>query len=374
MLLTAVQLRDFRSYASAQAPVGEQLTVVHGPNGSGKSNLLEAVCFGCVARSPRTRNDRELIRFGSSAARVLLALRDERGQAHEFSVGFGAIEQPGTLEKRLRFDGAKVQRLEEVPERPLAIVFVPDRLELVNGGPAVRRSHLDHLVAALWPARTSHRAEYAKALAQRNALIARIRSGRGSDSALDSWDLELARHALTLTSDREAAVQTIADGFRSRCATLGLAGDATLHYKPRCRSQTPEGFATELRERLRMDLERGFTTHGPHRDDLAILRDGRPLRAYGSQGERRLALLALLLAERAALAAARGHAPLMLLDDVTSELDSRRREALLDDLGSWAGQSMIATTDLSHVPGAGRAEVLRLRTCDGEIVREGETR
>ncbi len=372
MLLTAVQLRDFRGYATARAPVGERLTVIHGPNGSGKSNLLEAICFGCVARSPRTRNDRELIRFGASAARVVLALRDERGQPHELSVGFGAIEQPETLEKRLRFDGAKVQRLEEVPDRPLAIVFVPDRLELVNGGPAIRRGHLDHLIAALWPARASHRADYARALAQRNALIARIRSGRGSDAALDSWDLELARHALTLTADREAAVQSIAAGFQSRCTTLGLAGEAALQYKPRCRSQTPEDFRAELRARLRMDLERGFTTHGPHRDDLAILRDGRPLRAYGSQGERRLALLALLLAERASLAAARGHAPLMLLDDVTSELDSHRREELLDDLGSWDGQSVIATTDLSHVPGAAAAEVLRLRIADGEVVYEGQ--
>jgi DNA replication and repair protein RecF len=372
MLLTAVRLRDFRSYASARAPIGERLTVVYGPNGAGKSNLLEAICFGCLTRSPRTRNDRELIRFGAAAARVVLALNDEREQPHELSVGFGAIEQPRALEKRIRFDGAKVERLEEVPDRPLTIVFVPDRLELVNGGPAVRRHHVDHLVAALWPVRMSNRADYARALAQRNALIARIRAGRASDSALDSWDLELARHALTLTADREAAVAAIATGFRDRCASLGLAGEATLEYRPRCKAQTPEEFVSQLRQHLQTDLERGFTTHGPHRDDLAILRDGRQLRAYGSQGERRLALLALLLSERATLASERGRAPLMLLDDVTSELDSGRREELLADLDSWDGQSVIATTDLSHVPGATAASVMRLRVANGEVVAESE--
>jgi DNA replication and repair protein RecF len=369
-----VQLRDFRSYASAEASIGRRLTVVHGPNGAGKSNLLEAICFGCVARSPRTRNDRELIRFGATAARVVLALEDEQRRPHELAVGFGAVEQQGTLEKRIRFDGARVQRVEEVPDRPLTIAFAPDRLELVSGGPAVRRGHLDHLVAALWPARVAHRADYARALAQRNALIARARSGRASNSALASWDLELARHALTLTLDRQAAVASIASGFRSRCASLGLAGEATLEYRPRCEAQTPEEFATQLQQRLRTDLDRGFTTHGPHRDDLAILRDGRRLRAYGSRGERRLALLALLLSERAALTTARGHAPLMLLDDVTSELDCERREELLSDLGSWDGQSIIATTDLSHVPGARDDAVLCLRVAGGEIADEGELR
>jgi DNA replication and repair protein RecF len=123
------------------------------------------------------------------------------------------------------------------------------------------------------------------------------------------------------------------------------------------------------RERLPSDLERGYTGHGPHRDELAILRDGRELRVYGSQGEQRLALLALLLAERAVLARERGRTPLMLLDDVMSELDAERRELLARELRS-GGQSVIATTDLAHVPGASDASVTRLRISPGTILQE----
>jgi DNA replication and repair protein RecF len=371
MRLTSVRLRDFRSYAAAEAPVGERLTVVHGPNGAGKSNLIEAVCFGCTGRSPRTRNDRELIRFGAASARVSLHLHDERGGKHELVVGFGATGPKGSLEKRVRFDGAPVERADALPDRPLAVVFVPDRLELINGSPALRRAHLDNLVAALWPSRTLNRASFSRSLSQRNALIARIRAGTATDSALPSWDLELGRHALALAADREAAVAAVADGFRSRCETLGLSGETKVEYRPRSRAATAELFAEELQQRLAADIERGFTTHGPHRDDFALLREGRALRTYGSQGERRLALLALLLSERAALSATRPHPPLMLLDDVMSELDVRRRTLLLEDLAASEGQSLIATTELAHVPGPQAAAALRLRVADGTIVVEG---
>ena len=132
---------------------------------------------------------------------------------------------------------------------------------------------------------------------------------------------------------------------------------------------TPAELAAELAERVESDLERGFTGHGPHRDDIALLRDGRELRAYGSQGEQRLALLALLLAEREALADARDTLPLMLLDDVMSELDPDRR-AMLADLLRDAGQSVITTTDLAHVPGGDAADVTRLAVAGGAVLRD----
>lgn len=367
MQLRSVELRDFRSYQAAAADLGAGLTVVHGRNGAGKSNFLEAICFGCTARSPRTRNDRELIRFGAASARVSLTLLDDRGTDHILAVGFGTMDGESSLQRRIRFDGAPVERTSDIPDRPQVVVFVPDRLELINGGPAIRRDHLDHLVAALWPARAAHRSEYSRALAQRNALISRMRSGSASDAALESWSLELARHALVLCADRAGAIEVVAAGFADRCKALGLAGEASIQYRPRTRASTAEELAAELQQRLSSDLERGYTTHGPHRDEIAILRDGHQLRTYGSQGERRLALLALLLSERAALAHARGRAPLALLDDVVSELDEDRRLLLLDDLAASEGQSVIATTDLAHVPGADGAQVRRLRVADGAI-------
>jgi DNA replication and repair protein RecF len=206
-------------------------------------------------------------------------------------------------------------------------------------------------------------------LAQRNALLAGIRSGRASRSTLAAWDRELARNALSLAAHRAEVVELLAEPFAERAEQLGCSGQATLEYRPRSRAAGEDAFVAELQERLAHDLERGFSSHGPHRDELAIMRDGRELRVYGSQGEQRLALLALLLAERAVLAQERRRTPLMLLDDVMSELDAERRELLAHEL-STAGQSVIATTDLSHVPGAGDASVTRLGISSGAILQE----
>src|SRR3954467_1235185 len=377
MLVTRLRVRDFRSYASADVALGERLTVVHGPNGAGKTNLLEALYFGCTGRSCRTSNEREVVRFEAGAARVEVAGRDRDGE-HELSVGFA----PGEA-KRLKVDGAPVERLLDAAVRPLVSVFLPDRLELVKGAPALRRSHLDALVAGLWPARASTRRAYAQALAQRNALLARIRAGHGSRTSLAAWDLELARPAIALRADRARAVALLDGRFPSLAADLGLLGAAALRYRPRSRAETAEQLAAELAERLHSPLERGSprpgphppdhgrgsTGHGPHRDELLLLRDGRELRVYGSQGEQRLALLALLLAERAALEAERSAPPLLLLDDVMSELDAERRERLVERIGG-TGQTVITTTDLAHVPGAGAAGVVRLRVTPGAVAED----
>jgi len=363
MLVTRLRLRDFRSYESADVALGERLTVVHGPNGAGKTNLLEALYFGCTGRSCRTSTEREVVRFDAPAARVEVGGRDGDGE-HELSVGFA----PGEA-KRLKVDGAPVERLLDAPVRPLVSVFLPDRLELVKGPPALRRSHLDALVAALWPSRAGTRRAYSQALAQRNALLARLRAGRGSRGSLGAWDLELARHGIALRDDRARAVAHLDARFTAIAGELGLLGAATLRYRPRSDAETAEQLAAELAERLDSDLDRGFTGHGPHRDELLLLRDGRELRVYGSQGEQRLALLALLLAERAALEDERGAPPVLLLDDVMSELDAERRERLVERIGA-AGQSVITTTDLAHVPGAGAAGVVRLRVAPGVVAED----
>ena len=309
---------------ASEIALGEGLTVVHGRNGAGKTNLLEGLYFGCTGRSCRTSNEREV----RALRRAGRARRGRRRAAHTLAVGF----QPGQA-KRFTVDGAPVERLSDAPGRPLVAVFLPDRLELVKGAPALRRAHLDQVVAALWPTRAATRRAYAQALAQRNALIARIRSGRSSrDGAAGLGRRARRPTAIALRDDRARTAALLLEPFAELAAELGLTGTGELRYRPRTRAETAEAFAAELAERVESDLERGFTGHGPHRDDLVLLRDGRELRAYGSQGEQRLALLALLLAERAVLAAERGTPPLLLLDDVMSELDADRRALLVERL------------------------------------------
>ena len=366
MVVTRLQVRNFRSHERAELRPGPGLTVIAGHNGAGKTNLLEALYFACTGRSCRTANERECVRFGADVLRLELSARGEHGE-HEISVGFS----PGEA-KRLRVDGAPVERLGDATARPLVSVFLPDRLELVLGAPALRRAHLDQVVAALWPARVGTRRGYAAALAQRNALVAAIRAGRAGRGSLGAWDAELARHGIELMRDRAELVERLSPRFAEHAAGLGLEEDPGLRYRPRSKAATAQELAAELAERVDSDLERGFTGHGPHRDDLSFTRAGRELRAFGSRGQQRIALLALLLAEREELASERGAPPLMLLDDVMSELDAVRRERLVAVLRR-GGQSVVTATELGHVPGVGDPEVTRVAIIGGEVSHGVET-
>jgi DNA replication and repair protein RecF len=351
--VTRLELRDFRNYEAAELVLPPGLAVVVGPNGAGKTNLLEAVYFGCTGASPRTSNERELVRRGAEVARVVIETRDDEA-AHRLEAGF----QPGEA-KHLRVDGHAVPSLATLDVRPLVSVFLPERLDLVKGPPAGRRAHVDQVVAALWPARAATRSAYSRALAQRNALLGRIRGGASGPDALDAWDAELAREGIALMENRAAVVDGLREPFARLAEQLGLPGPAELRYRPRSPSTDAAGLAAELAERRAADLERGFTAHGPHRDELVLTLDGASLRAYGSQGQQRAALLALLFAERELLAERRDRPPLMLLDDVMSELDSERRELLADLLRS-GGQAIVTATEPEHVPGVEEDELIRV--------------
>lgn len=337
MIVTSAELKDFRNYERTSVELGPGVTVVHGDNGAGKTNLLEAIYFGLTARSCRTRNEREMVRHAAPATHVKITATDEDGP-HVFEVGFAPGEQ-----KRVWVDGASPDRASAATRRPLVSVFAPDRLDLVKGAPALRRSHLDALITAVWPSRSPTRASYSAALGQRNALIARIRAGSARSDLLDPWDAELARHGIALMGDRLAVVDDLAEHFARRAVEFGLPEACAVEYRPRSRAESISDLQGELTERREQDLRRGFSSHGPHRDDLALIHGGRQLRAYGSQGQQRAGLLALLFAERDLLLDT-ARPPLMLLDDVLSELDRARRARLLAAI-TEAGQTIITATE-----------------------------
>lgn len=349
MRVDALELRDFRNYKRAELPIADGVTVVCGPNGAGKTNLIEGLYFGLTGRSCRTSNEREMVRHGASVTHARVTTSGD-GSGHVLEVAL----EPGS-EKRTRVDGAQSTPAAARDARPPVAVFVPDRLELIKGAPAHRRAHLDRFVAALWPSRAETRSLYSRALGQRNALLARVRTGSVSAVQLDAWDAQLARCGFALMQDRADAGDRLRVPFAGRAEELGLHGPSELRYRPRSSAATIEELAAELATRRAQDLERGFTTHGPHRDDVVLSLGTRALRAFGSQGQQRLGLLALLFAERDVLGE-RGHPPLMLLDDVMSELDAERRRRLVDLIRS-GGQTAITATDPEHVPGARDADV-----------------
>jgi DNA replication and repair protein RecF len=351
MRVARIRVLGFRNLRVQEVELGPHITLLWGSNGSGKTNLVEALYVALAGRSCRTRTDREAIAFGEPMARVEVDL-DADGESSTF---LWSLARSG--DRRHLIDGTPMSA-ELADRRPPLAVFLPDRLALVKGPPTDRRAHVDGLLAALWPARAEARRRYGRALAQRNALLGRVRAGIAPIDSLDAWELELAAAGIDLMEARSDAVELLAPEFASAAADLGLPGEGALRYRPRSDATTRDDLAAELAERRSADVERGYSQHGPHLDELEIAVDGRAIRRYGSQGEQRAALLSLLFAERRALLEARRNPPLLLLDDVMSDLDPDRRELLTTRLSEGRGQTLITATESAHVPTVtGRTEI-----------------
>ena len=302
--------------------------LVVGRNGVGKTNLLESLHVATQGFSPRTRQDAQLIRFGESAGRIVAS-----GGRTEVSV---TLRQGQAKEARL--NGARLPSADSLRRELATLVFTPDRLTVVKGGPAARRAYFDRVLARLFPARIALPQEYLATLAQRNAALRRVQLGLSARDALDPWTSRLAQLAADLVEQRRATLNELAPGFARHADALGLS-EATLAY-------VGEPLSVEaLESRLPRDIERGSTGLGPHLDDVLVAARARDLRQFGSQGEQRLAVLSLLLAEADLLPSQ----PLLLLDDVLSELDPGRREVLARAV-EGKGQTMITATHRSALP------------------------
>ncbi len=329
-------LRDFRSYERLELTLEPSLVLVHGPNGAGKTNLLEALHVGTQGFSPRARSDAQMIRFGTRASRVVVGGTNGKTRFRA-EVGLAAGEP-----KRATFNGALLRSAEGLRHELRTLVFTPDRLAVVKGAPATRRAYLDRAVGRFFPARASLPVEYAAAVGQRNAALRRLAAGLSSAEALVPWTEAVATLGEELVRARAESVELLARPFASVTGTLGLAG-ASVAY-----DATAPALA-DFEARLARDVERGLTGIGPHLHDVELRAEDRELRSFASQGEQRVAVLSLVLAEAQALAARTGVTPLVLLDDVLSELDEDRRFALAGVIAGL-GQTVITATHASALP------------------------
>jgi DNA replication and repair protein RecF len=392
LVVSSLRLVNFRSYCDATVRFGPGLNVVVGENATGKTNLLEAAWFALRGSSPRTRRDEKLITWGERFSRVELELDGALQGKQEVDVGFA----PGQG-KRVRWGGLEVASLDELRGRSQVFIFVPESLLLVKGSPARRRAHLDSFAASLDPRYAATARDLQGALRQRNAQLAAVKNG-ADPGALDPWDAQFARLAVKLGRRRRDLVDALAAQFSEVAAALAPSGE---RFALRLVAQLDgvdydeAALLAQLRERRPGEVGRGLSLYGPHRDDLRFLEvgpagtsprgeadrsavpgggngeapsevtratavptvrggpvcgpvelphGGRDLRLFGSQGEQRAAVLALLLAEQRLAAARTGQQGPLFLDDVMSELDDARRRLLVRMLAT-AGQAIITTTN-----------------------------
>jgi DNA replication and repair protein RecF len=360
VLVTAVEASPSRSLAAARIELGAGILSLVGPNGVGKTNLLEALYFALTGRSFRTSDRRDLIPFGGSFARAEATIRDEDGIERHLLASVSRSEG-----RRHLLDGSPADPATLARSRPPVAVFSPDRLSLIKGPPSERRAHLDGFIAARWPSRSELRQRFGQALAQRNALVAQLGSGQGTPSQLDTWDATLAESAAALIAARGEAVAELNHPFTVAAEELGLEGGGEVEYAPRATGSAEE-IRIGLAERREADLRLGRTSWGPHLDEVKFTAATRSLRRYGSQGQQRAGLLSLIFAERDVLLAARQVVPLLLLDDVMSELDPERRERLVERLGG-AGQAVITAADEDSLPPQAQDSIVRMPLREEEV-------
>lgn len=357
-MIASVEARDYRNLSgSISISLSPGLTIFHGANGAGKTNLLDAIHFGLTGSSLRSGTAKNVIAFDSDSARVEVSFTDPNGDHHKTLV---SIDRSG--ERRSLLDGASPGKSVPIPRVSL---FHPDRLQTIKGPPAHRRSLIDQFASVLAPSKADLRSRYGRTLAQRNAQLRRVRAGEIHPDDLDVWDQRLAVDAAPLIASRRDSVEALTPRFVESATALGLEAP-TISYRPRVDEDAAK-FLERLRSQRASDPGRSYVMCGPHLDDLAVKASGRDLKQFGSQGQQRAAVLALQIAERACLSDAGRDSPLLLLDDVMSELDPRRRELLIETAVS-GGQVVVTATEESQVPGpTGDVEFSSYRIESGRI-------
>lgn len=338
MKITRVTLNNFRSYPVAEVELGGGVNVFTGSNAQGKTNLLEAVYLTAVGRSMRTPRDRELIRWGETRARVKVEAEGVTGK-RKVEIVLSDKEN-----KRVAVGGAQVTKLGELMGVITVVLFSPDETAVIKDGPAERRRFADIAICQISRAYFYLLSRYNKTLAQRNKLI----KSRADGDTLDVWDEQLARAGAKLIRTRK--------GFFRRISPLAAAAhefltdgkeSLTVSYES-LDGETDDDLYKNLLERLRRDRDRdlmqGFTHSGPQTDDFAAVIGGADVRKFGSQGQQRTAALALKLAQLDLMEEETGESPVLLLDDVFSELDPARQKKLIERLSRC--QTIITATHI----------------------------
>ncbi len=357
MFVKSLTLKNFRNYEQASIVPDRGVTVFTGENAQGKTNILEALHLCCLGRSHRTPRDEELIRWGAGDARVQVQTQQQDG-THEVTI---LLSKSGKKKKTVRIGARQADRIGELFGHVCGVLFSPEDLSIVKSGPGERRRFLDMQLSQLRPAYFYELQRAVRTLNQRNALLKDIAKNPSLLPTLDMWDEQLALIGAQIAKNRRETIAQLSESAKAAHASLtGGREELRLWYISQIADadDAAEQLLARIRQNRAEDLRRMTTTVGIHRDDMGVTINGKEARTFASQGQQRSAVLSLKLAQLDMAAKETGEAPILMLDDVMSELDPNRRRQLIERIDRV--QTFVTCTDVSDLAGARQGAMYRV--------------
>ena len=335
MHINSVLLENFRNYDKQEIELNKNINIIYGNNAQGKTNIIESVFLCAYGKSFRAKKDSELIKFDKENCNV--------------EVSYSNIDREGTIkaeigEKKTFFaNGVKQNKISDIIGKINVVIFTPDDIEIIKEGPQKRRRFLDMMISSLRPNYLHLLNSYNKVLEQRNNFLRQIKLENKNPAMLDIWDEQLAEYSYKIYEYRKYFIEKISNSIEDIHSLITKSGKEEIKIKYISNSKNKESFLENLKKSRSVDIKRGFTATGVHRDDFMIYINSRPVSIFGSQGQQRTTILTLKLCELKIVKEEIGDNPILLLDDYMSELDEKRRTSFLENIKG--NQVIITCTD-----------------------------
>ena len=356
MWISDINLKDFRNYENERINFNKNLNIFFGENAQGKTNIIESIFLCSFGKSFRARKDNEMIKLGKENAVV--------------EINFKKLDRDGKIKielsnkKNIYLNGIKIKKLSELLGNINVVIFTPDDINILKGGPQNRRRFLDIMISQLKPNYMYNLNLYLKTIEQRNNYLKQIKENNKPENLLDIWDEKLAEYAEKICKYRKEYIEKIKENIvKIHKEITENKEEIKLEYITECENK--ENYLKKLKERRKLDIIKGYTTKGIHRDDFNIFINGKELGIYGSQGQHRTAILSLKMSELNIIYEEIGEYPILLLDDFMSELDEKRRKHLLEKIEDI--QVIITCTDKIMLE---NKKYLIYNVKDGKVIKE----
>ncbi len=356
MWIKKIKINNFRNYKSQEINLEKNINIFYGENAQGKTNIIEAIFLSSMGKSFRAKKDKEMIMLGEEKSNIEIE--------YEKTDRDGKIKIELGNKKIVYINGIKIKKLSELLGKINVVIFTPDDINILKGGPQNRRRFLDIMISQLRPNYMYNLNLYLKTLEQRNNYLRQIREENKNENMLDIWDEELSNYAINIYNYRKEFIEKIKNKIKNIHSEItNNKEEIEIEYLSECISK--EKYLELLKQRRKLDIIKGYTTKGIHRDDFNIYINKKELGIYGSQGQHRTAILSLKLSELNIVKDEIGESPILLLDDFMSELDEKRRKNFLEKINDV--QVIITCTEKIDIE---NKEILVYNVKSGEVKKE----